>query len=97
MAVRAAGSGARFSPFRSAEYDTAVFIVLNSGFELVEAFEVEAERIEQSVRYVAHINGRQPSLRQVRELGHDVTIEMQSAYARIDDPVDGDIVEFRHR
>lgn len=84
MANRAAGAGARFSPFRSAGYHTAVFLVFDAGFEIVEAYEVEAEDIEQHVRFVPHVAGRQPSLTQVRTLGTDVTVEMQAAYARID-------------
>lgn len=85
MANRAAGAGARFSPFRSADYDTAVFLVFGAEFDIVEAIEVEAALIEERVRFVAHVAGRQPSLTQVRALGNDVTPEMQSAYERIDD------------
>ncbi|MGF2949269.1 DUF6998 domain-containing protein [Microbacterium alcoholitolerans] len=85
MANRAAGAGARFSPFRSAGYHSAVFLVFDSTFEITEAYEVEADLIEAHVRFVPHVAGRQPSLTQVRTLGTDVTAEMQSAYARIDD------------
>ncbi|GAA1621063.1 DUF6998 domain-containing protein [Leucobacter chromiireducens] len=84
MANRAAGAGARFSPFRSADYHTAVFLVFDAEFEIVEAYEVVADHIEQHVRFVPHVAGRQPSLTQVRSLGTDVTAEMQAAYARID-------------
>lgn len=84
MANRAAGAGARFSPFRSAGYHTAVFLVFDSAFEIVEAFEVDAEQIEAHVRFIPHVAGRQPSLTQVRTLGTNVTAEMQSAYAGID-------------
>lgn len=84
MANRTAGAGARFSPFRSAGYHTAVFLVFDTAFEIVEAFEVEADQIEAHIRLVPHVAGRQPSLAQVRALGTDVTTEMQSAYARID-------------
>ncbi|AZH79154.1 MULTISPECIES: DUF6998 domain-containing protein [Microbacterium] len=84
MANRAAGAGAKFSPFRSAGYHTAVFLLFNLEFEIAEAYEVEADLIEEHVRFVPHVAGRQPSLTQVRALGTDVTAEMQSAYARID-------------
>ncbi|WP_440312755.1 DUF6998 domain-containing protein [Leucobacter chromiireducens] len=84
MANRAAGAGARFSPFRSADYHTAVFLVFDAEFEIVKAYEVVAEHIEEHVRFVPHVAGRQPSLTQVRSLGTDVTTEMQAAYARID-------------
>lgn len=57
MANRAAGAGARFSPFRSAGYQTAVFLVFDSAFEITEAFEVAAHEIEEHVRYVPHIAG----------------------------------------
>lgn len=84
MANRAAGAGARFSPFRSAGYHTAVFLVFDSAFEIVEALEVDAEQIEVHVRFIPHVAGRQPSLTQVRALGTNVTAEMRLAYARID-------------
>ncbi len=84
MSNRAAGPAARFSPFRSADYDTAVFLVFGAEFDIVEALEVEATLIEEQVRFVPHVAGRQPSLTQVRKLGNDVTAEMQSAYGRID-------------
>lgn len=87
MANRAAGAGARFSPFRSAGYHTAVFLVFDSAFEIAEAFEVEADQIEEHVRFVPHVAGRQPSLSQARALGTMVTAEMQAAYARIDGPL----------
>ena len=44
MANRAAGVAARFSPFRGAGYQTAVFLVFNTAFDIVEAYEVEASR-----------------------------------------------------
>ena len=84
MANRAAGSAARFSPFRSADYDTAVFLVFDTEFDIAEAYEVESDLIEENVRFIPHVAGRQPSLTQVRTFGTDVTAEMQAAYARID-------------
>jgi hypothetical protein len=58
--------------------------VFDSAFEITEAHEVGADSIEQHVRFVPHVAGRQPSLIQVRSLGTDVTAEMQAAYAQID-------------
>ncbi|RLP76588.1 hypothetical protein D9V32_05860 [Mycetocola tolaasinivorans] len=84
MASRAAGDSARFSPFRSTDFHTAVFLVFNEDFEIVEAVEVEAKQIEDNIRLIPHTNGRQPSLRQMRTMGWDVTAEMQTAYARIE-------------
>jgi len=84
MANRAAGAGAKFSPFRSAGYHTAVFLVFDLAFEIAEAYEVGAEQIEEHVRFVPHVAGRQPTLTQVRALGGDITAEMRAAYAGID-------------
>jgi len=84
MANRAAGAGAKFSPFRSAGYHTAVFLVFDLAFEIAEAYEVGAEQIEEHVRFVPHVAGRQPTLTQVRALGTDITAEMRAAYAGID-------------
>lgn len=58
--------------------------MFDADFEIKEAYEVPANQIEQDIRFVPHINGRQPSLSQVRTLGTDVTTEMQATYARID-------------
>lgn len=76
-------TGGKFSPFRSLDFDTAVFLVFDAAFELAEAWEVEAVRVE-AVALSAHVRGRQPTLGQVRQYGTDVTAEMQEAYARID-------------
>lgn len=84
MGPRAAGAASRFSPFRSANYHTAVFLVFDANFDIKEAHEVPANQIEQNIRFVPHINARQPSLSQVRALGTNITTEMQTAYARID-------------
>jgi len=84
MANRAAGAGAKFSPFRSAGYNTAAFLVFDVAFEIAEAYEVGAEQIEEHVRFVPHVAGRQPTLTQVRALGTDITAEMRAAYAGID-------------
>lgn len=84
MANRAAGAGARFSPFRGAGYHTAVFLMFDTAFDMVAAVEVEGDQIEMHVRFAPQVAGRQLSLTQVRTLGGDITAEMQSAYARID-------------
>ena len=96
MAGRSAGAAAKFSPFRSLGYDTAVFLVFEpEGFEIAEAYEVPGDSIDQQISLSAHVNGRQPTLRQVRLLGVDVVSEMKAAYARLDDAASGDGVEFR--
>lgn len=76
-------AGGKFSPFRSLEFDTAVFLVFDATFELAEAWEVEATRIA-AVTLSAHVRGRQPTLGQVRQYGTNVTAEMQEAYGHID-------------
>ncbi|MFM9376280.1 DUF6998 domain-containing protein [Gordonia sp. VNK21] len=83
MGVRSAGAAAKFSPFRSTDFTTAVFLVFDRDFDLTEAREVTASDIEQT-RLVAHINGRQPSLSWVRSVGTDVTAEMQQAWRTVD-------------
>ncbi len=89
ITCRSRGSTGKFSPFRSADYDTAVFLVFNAeDFDLDEAYEVPADSIEQSVVLSAHVNGRAPTLHQVRRLGSDVLPEMKAAFAIIDDGAD---------
>ena len=93
MGVRMARRAAKFSPFRSFDFDTAVFLVFASDtFKLSLAREVGADEIEAVARYSSHTNGRQPTLRQIESLGVDVTGEMRKAYAMLD----ANIVEFRH-
>lgn len=85
MGARAAGAQAKFSPFRSFDFDVAVFLVFAAEtFELLEAWEAPAAAIESGTRYVPHINGRQPGLRFIRTIGADVLPEMRPAYARLD-------------
>lgn len=91
MGGRSGGRSGKFSPFRSFDFDTAVFMVFGAeSFELVLAREVRGSEIEAVARYSPHTNGRQPTLRQIETLGADVTEEMRVAY----DALDGDAVEF---
>lgn len=48
------------------------------------AREVPAADIEAATRCIPHINGCQPTLRQIESLGDDVTEEMRAAYAALD-------------
>lgn len=85
MSGRVAGRAGKFSPFRSFEFDTAVFLVFAAEtFELTLAREVPANAVEAVARYSPHTNGRQPTLRQVENLGVDVTAEMLGAYEALD-------------
>ncbi|MFT4126117.1 MAG: hypothetical protein QM662_07780 [Gordonia sp. (in: high G+C Gram-positive bacteria)] len=59
-------------------------LVFDLDFNLTEAREVDAAEIEQT-RLVAHVNGRQPTLRWVRSVGTEVTAEMQAAWTRLNE------------
>jgi|SRR5699024_7472657 len=88
MGKRSVGRAGRFSPFRSFDFDSAIFLVFGAEeFNLVLAREVSADEIEMVALYSPHTNGRQPTLRQVEGLGTDVTGEMRSAYDDLDDYV----------
>lgn len=85
MGGRVAGRSGKFSPFRSFDFDTAVFLVFAAEtFELVLAREVRPDAVEAVARYSSHTNGRQPTLRQIEGLGADVLVEMQAAYEALD-------------
>lgn len=89
MGGRAAGKAGKFSPFRSFDFDTAVFLVFApETFEISLAREVSAGAIEAVAHYSPHTNGRQPTLRQIENAGIDVTDEMRAAYAALDDAVE---------
>lgn len=84
MGARTTASG-KFSPFRSFDFDTAVFLVFAAGaFELVLAREVSSAEVESISGYSKHTNGKQPTLAQVRSAGVDVTAEMQAGYLALD-------------
>lgn len=82
MGLRTAGNNAKFSPFRSLSFTTAVFLLFDASYDLTEAWEVPAALIAETP-HVAHINGRMASLRWVRDHGADVTAEMASAWDAI--------------
>lgn len=90
MGGRVVGRSGKFSPFRSFDFDTAVFLIFAAEtFELVLAREVDADSVEAVAPYSRHTNGRQATLRQVESLGLDVTTEMREAFATLDlDAVD---------
>jgi len=91
MGDRSASTAAKFSPFRSSDFHSAIFLVFDGECYLTEAYEISADSVNDHVRFVPHVNGRQPTLRQVRALGTDVVDEMRAAYSGLD----GDVVEFR--
>lgn len=84
MGARAAGRSAKFSAFRSFDFDSVVFLAFDPhDFSIAEAWEVSGAAIAQSVKYVAHIAGRQPTLTQVRSLGASVLPEMSQAWEAV--------------
>lgn len=83
MGPRSAGTQT-FSVFRSTDFTTAVFLIFDVDFNLTEAREVTAADIEQT-RIIAHTNGRASTLQWVRTVGTDVTAEMQTAWARLNE------------
>lgn len=91
MGDRAAGLSGKFSPFRSFDFETVVFLVFEpEAFQLCLAREVEPAEIKAVARYSTHTNGWQPTLRQVESFGDDVMQEMQAAYARLDDGINAE-------
>ena len=85
MGGRMAGRSGKFSPFRSFDFDTAVFLgFAEKTFDLVFAREIEANLLESNVPFSAHTNGRQATARQIEGMGLDVTTEMRDAYATLD-------------
>ncbi len=84
MRARTTASG-KFSPFRSFDFDTAVFFVFAAGaFDLVLAREVSSAEVASMPGYSKHTNGTQPTLAQVRSAGLDVTAEMRAGYSALD-------------
>ncbi len=85
MGGRAAGRSGKFSPFRSFDFDAAVFLVFAAEtFELRLAREVPADAVEVVARHSSHTNGRELTLGQLKSLGIDVTDEMRAAYEALD-------------
>lgn len=85
ITVQSAGRSGMFSSFRSYNLDSAVFLVFTrESFELTMGREVSAVAVEAAARYSAHINGSHVTLRQVENLGLDVTDEMRLSYAALD-------------
>lgn len=92
MTNRASGRSGVFSPFRSFDFDTAVFLVFSAEtFELTLGREIPADIVQAVARYSRHTNAHQPTFRQIENLGNDVTDEMRAAYEALDvDVVDSD-------
>lgn len=87
------GRSGNFSFFRSFDFDIAVFLAFAvETCDLVFAREVTGSEVEAVARYIPHVNAHRATLRQVEDLGFDVTAEMQAAY----ESLDGNVAGFRH-
>lgn len=82
--ARTVGEGvrgsAKFSAFRSFDFDSAVFIAFDLGtYEVVWARLVPREVVESTVRYSPHINGSSVRITVASRLGLDVTDRVRAA------------------
>jgi len=72
-------SSAKFSAFRSFEFDVAVFLAFDlSTYGLVWAREVASADVESATSYSAHTNASTVSISTARQLGTDVTSRFQA-------------------
>lgn len=79
--IRRGRKSGRFSPFRSFNFDSAVFLIFDAEtFDLVNAREASPEEIMGIAKLSTHTNGRQPNLNQVSRIGESVFSEMKIAY-----------------
>jgi hypothetical protein len=83
MGPRSSGAAGKFSVFRSTDFDSAVFVIFDGEFDIVEAYESQPSFITDRVAFSTHVNGRSPTLQQVRGFAVEVTAEMRSAYAEL--------------
>lgn len=77
-----------YSPFRSFEFDSCVFVLLDSvTYEVVSAIEVAREVVEDSSSLSAWVAGRRVTVKQVLALeeGRDVTSLVRRAQAEVDE------------
>lgn len=70
----------QFSPFRSWDFDVAVFVVLDQrSYDLLWAREVPVAELRGLGRFAAHVNGTILTTRLVRGLGRDVSADFERA------------------
>lgn len=73
-------TAAKFSPFRSFDFDIAVFVAFDlSSYAVTWAREVAAAAIRDEVSYSAHVNGSTVRIRSAERLGEDVTERFRAA------------------
>lgn len=87
MGARNASRSAKFSPFRTFDFDVAIFLVFApQTFSLALAREISVADVDAMGRYSRHVNGKAVTLRQVSGAGRDVTEEMRAAYDSLEAP-----------
>lgn len=72
-------SSAKFSAFRSFDFDVAVFLAFDlSSYDLVWAHEVPSAEVRSATSYSAHTNASTVRISTARQLGTDVTDRFQA-------------------
>lgn len=80
------GAETFFSPFRSWDFDLAVFVVLDTrDYQVLWARELSASEASSLGRRVEHTNGTVLSTRTVRSAGSDVSDRISRALAGLDE------------
>jgi hypothetical protein len=75
---------AKFSAFRSFDFDVAVFLAFDLlTYELAWAREVPRGEVQEAVRYSPHTNASNVRIRSAQRLGVDVTARFTSALAPV--------------
>lgn len=77
-----------FSPFRSFDFDVAVFLVFDrDSMDLLRAVEADADSVRKAAMYKSHTNGYVVQVRKVMSsdsgFGTDVSSAIEEAYGRI--------------
>lgn len=76
-----------FSPFRSFEFDSCVFVILDSiSFEVIRAIQVEREQVKKSAALSTWVAGSRVTVRQVLAMKDttDVTAKLRDAQVEVD-------------
>jgi hypothetical protein len=74
------GPSAKFSAFRSFDFDSALFLALDLGsYQIDWARLVPRQEVEDVVRYSPHINGSSLRITKAAKMGDDVTERVRAA------------------
>lgn len=69
---------ALFSPFRSFEFDAALFVLLDGNdMSIVGAHELSPHEVRRSSTYRPHVNGWVVSAAKIRRAGQDLTVALK--------------------